>query len=118
MNSANEQMQYYMELMDFCNSNNIKSDSEFVLQFDAWVEYSSKKDSPTGKAKIIVYKKGVNMEGNIEIIDDKFNSEVIHTGFSVAYQVYVFDKNCNKLFIKGSSPKMSGDYIVSITPVR
>lgn len=118
MNAANEQIQYYMEAMDFCSSNNITSDNEFVLQFDAWVEYSSRKDSPTGKAKVIIYKKGVNIEGNVEIVDDKFNPDIIHAGFSVAYQTYIFDKSCNKLFIKGSSPKMGGDYIVSITPIR
>lgn len=110
-------MQYYMEVMDFCNSNNITSDNEFFLQFDAWVEYSSRKGVLPGKAKVVIYKKGFNVEGNIEIVDDKFNSNILHTGFSVAYQVYTFDKECNKLLIKGSSLKMGGDYTVSITPI-
>ena len=118
MNAANEQMQYYMEAIDFCDSNNITSDDEFVLHIEAWIEYSSKISSLSGKAKVMIFKKGVHQDGNIEIIDDKFNPDVIHTGFSVAYQTYTFDKNCNKLFIKGASPKMGGDYIVSITPIR
>lgn len=58
---------------------------------------------------------GANHCGNIEIDSDVFNPNDVHTGFSTFFQSYEYNVVTTSLIIKGSSPKMGGEYEVEIT---
>lgn len=117
MNSNDLQLKYLSEIKHFFEQNGIKYNCP-ITRFKAFVEYKSNKYNGHSIALVDVITKGYNQEGNIEIRSDKFNPEEIHIGFNLLHQQYQYNKTDNKLYIKGNSPKMQGEYIVTIAVIR
>lgn len=116
MNSNDLQLEYLSEIKHFFQQNGIEYKCP-ITRFNAFVEYESKKYNGYGISLVDVITKGYNQEGNIEIRSDKFNPEEIHTGFNLLHQQYQYNKTDNKLYIKGASDKMQGEYIVKIAAI-
>ena len=85
-----------------------------MSKFKAKVTYSSSISDVSGIANVYVKTEGYNCEGDIEIVGDNFDSEIIHTGFKAKFQDYKYNKEKKQLIIEGNSSKMGGKYSVSL----
>ena len=112
----NRELDNIMEVMDFLQNNNIEKDIP-ITSFDGLVEYKSPKwdRNRKGKAKIHVTLKGYGEEGKIDILGNDFDPTYVHTQFTAKFQTYKYNKIDKKLEINGSSDKMQGNYIVTIS---
>lgn len=103
-----------IEVTNFLEGNNIEKDIP-ITYFDGLVEYISPKVNIKGKAEITVSLKGYMSEGTIEISGNDFEPTYVHTQFTAKFQTYKYNKIDKKLEINGSSDKMQGNYIVTIS---
>lgn len=100
---------------DFKTENNILSDAFGNLYFDAIINYKSSKNSTSVHTQVKIQRNGFN-DGDIEIIEkDDLTSHKYHLFLTKRFQKYSV-KN-GELFIKGSSQKMGGNYIITISVI-
>lgn len=104
----------FTAIRNFWRDNNLQPINDHII-FNGYVNYSSKLHSPSGEAQIRIELSGYNTEGKIIINGDDFDINYIHIEFLPQFQDYIYDKNQKSLSIIGNSPKMAGDYKVTIT---
>ncbi|WP_455593252.1 hypothetical protein [Bacteroides sp.] len=115
LKDRNEQLNSVGAIRDFWQDNGLKPKNNHVI-FNGHVSYSSKLHSPSGPANVRIALKGYNTDGQITVIGDIFDSDIIHTEFLPQFQDYSYDEQNKSLIVVGNSPKMGGDYKVIITP--
>lgn len=115
MNMVNAYWKSGSEVKAFLSHNNLTNNQRTVVEFDGTVEYCYNNTKIQGQAYIAITMDGGCYDGSINIVGDCFDSQKVHVLFSPRYQKYKFDNNNNKLIVEGSSPKMGGNYRVSIT---
>ena len=102
------------EVREFISDNKVFDRRSALSIFKAKVTYFSSISDVSGIANVYVKTEGYNCEGDIEIVGDNFDSEIIHTGFKAKFQDYEYNKEEKQLIIKGNSPKMGGKYSVTL----
>jgi len=115
MNSPEEKNFYYTQLKSFLTDAGLIKHGIHINDIEAVVEYKCRKKVRKSNALVSFNMESVDHCGDIEIDSDAFPSSTFHTGFSTAWQSYTYDETDKSLKIKGSSPKMGGEYVVVIT---
>lgn len=98
---------------DFIEANNLKPVGGPLIVAEAIVEYKYGGRSVTGFGKIHISIDTFGY-GEIDIVAPKFDVNDVHTNFRPRCQNMEFDRFSGKLIINGNSPKMAGDYSISI----
>ena len=84
--------------------------------FMAKINYSKQANTLTSFSEVSLIRNGYN-DGAVKINETKeLNINSYHLDFSHEFQEFKFDTSTKELVIKGSSQKMSGEYIVKIIP--
>ena len=110
-------MESHKAIHEFMKVHVIKSDSYGNLHFEALVEYRSPARNATEITNIKIIRNGYQ-DGEISLDEaGVFSANDYHLDFTTDFQDYVFSEDDNKLTINGSSPKMGGQYSISIHPV-
>lgn len=108
-------MKNIINLQDFFNFNNLRSDSEGNYKFSGKVEYFSKIKNVVEYTEVRIIMHGYR-GGKVSIAEcGELNINEFHLDFEERYQNYEYDKDTKKLIIKGNSPKMRGKYEVKIS---
>lgn len=111
--SFNELSDNIGAIRDFWQDNSLRPQNDHI-RLNGYVSYSSKLHSPSGEAEVRIELSGYNA-GRIVIEGDDFDTNDVHIEFLPQFQNYIYDKVKKTLSIMGNSPKMAGDYKVTIT---
>ena len=109
-------MNSFLELSKFIEHNKLESDPVGTCRITAYVDYESTVRSITTETNITIMRHSVK-DGNVELEEQpKMQADDYHLDLSAKWQDYKFLKESGKLKISGSSPKMGGNYAVTIVP--
>ncbi len=106
-------MNSIMAIRDFMAGNSLTGDEVGNVRFEALVAYRSRAGNSTELTQVQITRNGYN-DGDIEIREcGDLKTTDYHLGFTTQYQTYSFING--NLVINGNSPKMGGDYMVTIS---
>lgn len=104
-----------IELGDFLTCHSIPKDPSGNSRFFATVTYESKMSTITTQMDVFVQGHSYN-SGTIKLTENPdLDVNQFHLDFTPTYQKYTFRKDTEKLVIEGTSNKMGGKYIVTIS---
>nr|WP_321258880.1 hypothetical protein [uncultured Pseudodesulfovibrio sp.] len=101
----------------FRSSLNYSNGGELKLKFPAHIHYTSPKVTTSSSSEVTLYFDTMGY-GKVSIGENAdLDTDTYHLDFTPHYQSYSYQNTDgqNKLVIEGNSPKMNGEYKVTIT---
>lgn len=110
-------MENLINLTNFFNENDLKSDDYGNYKFKGKVEYYSNIKNVVEYPEIKITMAGYN-GGKVSIEEvGELNVDEFHLDFEDRFQKYNYNDETKELIVSGKSPKMKGQYTVKITTV-
>ncbi|WP_346859446.1 hypothetical protein [uncultured Draconibacterium sp.] len=118
-----KQMDSLLAIRSFKNVLNTKEEYGFDnIIFSASVKYTTPLKSFYEKMKVALPVNGYSLVVKLDVEEScsTITSDNFHMDFDTKYENtdFIFDENAGILIIKGSSPKMGGQFIVEISEVN
>lgn len=105
------------EVSDFVSALRLPKDDWGNVTVLAAVIFSSNNRQATEDLRVKFIRNGYQ-DGDIEMYGGhEITAESFHLGFDASFQSYRFNTKLSQIEVRGMSPKMGGDYTVSIQPI-
>lgn len=105
----------YHFITDENNKDSINIDDYGNVTFNAQIKYTFRNQTLNSYTDVKIIRNGYD-DGKVSLSEnDELNVNFLHLDFTPNYQEYKYDSSDSSLTITGSSPKMSGEYIVKLT---